>query len=127
MCVYLQWASAKGIKFCTEKLPLESLDVSLAEIFCWNSLKNGQDYEWNSLAAMQASLDKHLKEYDIYSLLTNRDFSTSQTTLEGKAILISEEKFGKRPNKNCSLSKDKVWECGQFGCYSPLLLINVQR
>lgn len=76
---------------------------------------------------MQASLDKHLKEYDIYSLLTNRDFSTSQTTLEGKAILISEEKFGKRPNKNCSLSKDKVWECGKFGCYSPLLLINVQR
>ena len=50
--------------------------------------KNGQDYELNSLAAMQASLDKHLKEYDIYSLLTNTDFSTSQTTLEGKAILI---------------------------------------
>ena len=82
MCVYLQWASAKGIKFCTEKLPLESLDVSLAEIFCWNSLKNGQDYEWNSLAAMQASLDKHLKEYDDkYSLLAHREFSSSQISI----------------------------------------------
>ena len=33
MCVYLQWAGAKGIKSCTEKLPLESLDVIFQKFF----------------------------------------------------------------------------------------------
>ena len=114
----LHWETASWIFGC-----------HLAEFFCWNSYKNGQDYEWNSLAAMLASLDKHLKEYDdIYSLLTNRDFSTSQSTLEGKAILIQEEKCGKRPNKTVACPKKRFGNVVNLAVIHLFCLwMNVQR
>ena len=70
------------------------------------------------LLLFKACLDRYLKECGYkYSLLTHREFSTSPSVLEGKAILLREEGHGKRPNKSCSLSKEEVekrWEYGQF-------------
>lgn len=128
MGVYLQWAGAKGKETCIEKLSPEILDVILQQFYAEIRKKNGQDYEPNSLAAMQAGLDRHLKEKGYkYSLLTHREFSTSRSVLEGKAKLLREEGRGKRPNKSCSVSKEeveKLWESRQFGCHSPQALIN---
>ena len=63
-----------------------------------------------------------------YFLLTHREFSTSLSVLEGKAVLLWEKWHGKRPNKNCCLSKEgveKLWEFCQFGYHSHCILVSV--
>ena len=63
-----------------------------------------------------------------YFLLTHREFSTSLSVLEGKAILLREKWHGKRPNKNCCLSKEgveKLWKFCQFGYHSHCILVSV--
>ena len=87
---------------------------------------NSTDYELASLANMEAALDRRLmKSGCMYSLLTSRHFLKSKNVL--KARVLREQGKGKRPNKTCSLSHDKIeqlWQSGQFGYHSPIALIS---
>ena len=56
-------------------------------------------YEPDSLGVMLASLDRHLREKDAaFSIAMDIEFSNSRKELEGKASLLRQEGFGKRPN-----------------------------
>ena len=89
---------------------------------------NGNEYEPNPLASMQAGIDRYLKENNYHvSIIRDRVFSTSRAVLEGKCKNLREHGKGKRPNKSNSLSESEVnilWECGQLGTPSLLSLIN---
>ena len=94
---------------------------------------NGDEYEPNFLASMQAGIGRYLKENNYHvSIIRDRVFSPSRAVLSGAALerksknLIEHGK-GKRPNKSNSLSESEVnilWECGQLGTHSPMYLIN---
>ena len=104
------------------------LDEILQQFYAEVKRKDGTDYEPSSLANMQVALDRHLREAGyMYQLLTSKHFLNSRNILEGKARLLREQGKGKRPNKGCSLSNDKIeqlWQSGQFGYHSPMTLIN---
>ena len=89
---------------------------------------NGDEYEPNFLASMQAGIGRYLKENNYHvSIIRDRVFSTSRAVLEGKCKNSREHGKGKRPNKSNSLSESEVnilWECGQLGTHSPMSLIN---
>ena len=85
------------------------MDEILQQFYADVKRKDGTDYEPSSHANMQAALDRRLREAGyMYSLLTNRHFLNSRNVLEGRARLLREQGKGKRPNKSCSLSNDKI-------------------
>ena len=90
---------------------------------------NGDEYEPNSLASMQAGIDRYLKNINYHvSVLRDRVFSTSSAVLEGKCKNLREHGKGKQPNKSNRLPESEVkilWECGQLGTHSPMSLINI--
>ena len=58
--------------------------------------KDGQDYEPESLAVMQCSLDRHLKNCGRnYSILRDREFANSRQQLEAKARELRAQGYGK--------------------------------
>ena len=89
---------------------------------------NVDEYEPNSLASMQAGIDRYLKENNYHvSIIRDRVFSKSRAVLEGKCKNLREHGKSKRPNKSNRLSESEVnvlCECGQLGTHSPLSLIN---
>ena len=89
--------------------------------------KHGKDYEPSSLAAMESSIDRYLRELNYeYSILNSRFFKGSRDVLEGKAHLLCEKGLGKKPNKTNSLTRqeeDILWECGQLGDKTPKSII----
>ena len=104
------------------------MDVILQSFYAEIKKQNGDDYEPNSLSAMQASIDRYLK-YNRYpnSLLRDRDFATCRSVLEGKARFLRENCKGNRPNRAHSLTKDEeqvLWDCGQLGLTTPRSLLN---
>ena len=79
---------------------LKTLDVNLQQFYAEIRKRNGQHYEPNSLAAMQAGSERNLKKCGYqYSLLIHREFSKSLPVPEGKVILPREKGLGKRPKK----------------------------
>ena len=57
---------------------------------------NGDEYEPNSLASMQAGIDRYLKENNYHvSIIRDRVFSTSRAVLEGKCKNLREHEKGK--------------------------------
>lgn len=97
-------------------------------VFRRNQEKNGTDYEPNSLASMQASIDRFLKESGYpYSILNDRAFWDSRSVLEGKARFLREEGKGNRPNRADSLTPEEeevLWRCGQLGMDTPRAVLN---
>ena len=85
------------------------MDDILQQFYADVKRKDGTDYEPSSHANMQAALDRRLREAGyMYSLLTSRYFLNSRNVLERRARLLREQRKGKRPNKSCSLSNDKI-------------------
>ena len=63
-------------------------------------------YELSTLAAMQCSIDRYLRESNYeYSVLNSRLFKGSRDVLERKARLAHEKGLGKKPNKKNSLTR----------------------
>ena len=58
-----------------EDIPVEELDAVLCKFYAELRRKDGEEYEPDSLAVMQASLDRHLKNVGRpYSILCDRQF-----------------------------------------------------
>ena len=128
MSAYMSWAKMRNKETDIHKVPPFELDLILQSFYAELKKQDGQDYEPNSLASMQASIDRYLKNNGyIYSIIRDREFASSQSVLEGKARLLRENGKGKRPNRSHSLTKDEeivLWDCGQLGISSPRSLIN---
>ena len=128
MRVYNEWATIRNAEKNILELPPYQLDLLLQSFYAEVKKKKGGDYEPNSLASMQASIDRFLKENGYaHSILKGREFSSSRSVLEGKARLLREKGMGNRPNRAHSLTKDEelvLWKCGQLGSNSPQSLIN---
>jgi len=78
---------------------VKQLDETLQKFFAEIRKKDGSEYEPDSLRVMLASLDRHLREKDAaFSIAKDIEFSNSRKVLEGKARLLRQEGFGKRPN-----------------------------
>ena len=77
--------------------PLSWARCNSLPFFRWNSKKkDGQDYEPESLAVMQCSLDRHLKNCGRnYSILRDREFANSRQQLEAKARELRAQGYGK--------------------------------
>ena len=109
LCVYLSWVKLRNKEQEIERLEPSRLDEILQEFYAEVKRKDGTDYEPSSLANMQAALDRSLREAGyMYSRLTSRYFLNSRNVLEVKARLLREQGKGKRPNKSCNLSNDKI-------------------
>ena len=127
MRMFCQWAQKRDHPQNIEVLAPDTLDSILQHIFAEFNKKDGKDYEPSSLAAMQSSIDRYLRESNYeYSILNSRFFKGSQDALQGKARLLHEKGLDKKPNKTSSLTRqeeDILWECGQLGDKTPKSII----
>ena len=65
----------RGEERVLEDIPVEELDAVLCKFYAEVRRKDGEEYEPDSLAVMQASLDRHLKNVGRpYSILCDRQF-----------------------------------------------------
>ena len=128
MRVFNSWVALRGEVRPIYLLPPIDLDKVLQSFYAEVRKTNGNEYEPNPLASMQAGIDRYLKENNYHvSIIRDRVFSTSRTVLEGECKKLREHGKGKRPNKSNSLSESEVnisWECGQLGTHSPISLVN---
>ena len=128
MRVFNSWAALRGEVRPIYLLSPIDLEKVLQNFYAEARKANGDEYEPNSLASMQAGIDRYLKENNYHvSIIRDRVFSTSRAVLEGKCKNLREHGKGKRPNKSNSLSESEVnilWECGQLGTHSPMSLID---
>ena len=80
---------------------IDTIDIILRYFFAEINQKEGKDYEASSLAAMQSSFDRYLRESNCdYSILNSRFFKGSRDVLEGKARLLREKGLGKKTKQN---------------------------
>ena len=97
---------------------------------CTQPKKDGCEYEPDNLRVMLASLDQHLREKDAaFSIAKDIEFSNSRKVLEGKARLLRQEGFGKRPNAAKALTsqdEELLWSKGVLGSHSPQSLIQTR-
>ena len=116
MRVFNSWAVLRGEVRLIYLLSPTDLDKVLQSFYAEVRKTNGDEYEPNSLASMQAGIDRYLKESNYHvSIIRDGLFSTSRAVLEGKCKNLREHGKGKRPNKSNSLSESEVnilWECG---------------
>ena len=123
MRIFCQRAQKRNHPKNIEALAPETLDSILQHFFAEINKKDGKDYESLSLAAMQSSIDRYLRESNYkYSVLNSRLFKGSRDVLEGKARLLREKGLGRKPNKTNSLTRqeeDILWECGQLADKTP--------
>ena len=107
--VWISWAESKN--FGTNLLSYEAKQLD----------------EPDSLRVMLASLDRHLREKDAaFSIAKDIEFSNSRKVFEGKARLLRQEGFGKRPNAAKALTsqdEELLWSKGVLGSHSPQSLI----
>ena len=125
---YLSWAETRNQRQDIENLSPVDLNAVLGQFYAELKKKNGEDYEPESLAVMQASLDRHLKEKG-YTLSIVRDpqFYSSNKILKGKATKLREEGKGSRPNASKALTwaeEIELWKAGKLGVDNPETLIH---
>ena len=128
MNCFKEWATLKKIGNDIEKLAPFELDLTLQNFFTEVRKRNGKEYEHNSLASLQAGLDRYLrmKNYK-FSILNHQYFARSRAVLEGKEKYLRQLSTGKRPNKASSLSTEEeemLWSSHQLGFDTPTLLIH---
>ena len=71
------------------------LNRSLEKFYAEVNIKNGQDYEPDSLRVIIAALDRHLREKQhLLSIVKDREFHSPKQVLDGKAKLL-------RKKNNC--------------------------
>ena len=83
--VFNSWAALRGEVRTIYLLSSIDLDKFLQSFYAEVRKTNGDEYEPNFLASMQAGIDKYLKENNYHvSIIRDRVFSTSRAFLEGK-------------------------------------------
>ena len=126
--VFKEWATVKQQTTEIETIPPESLDLVLQQFYAELKKKNGSDYEPESLAVMQASLDRHLREQNYgYSILRDDKFYNSNKVLKGKASQLRQHGKGNRPNASQPLTwedEEKLWSLGRLGNTTPESLLH---
>ena len=127
MRVFCQWAQKRDHSKNIEVLAPDTLNSILQHFFVEINKTDGKDYEHYSLAAMQSSIDRYLRESNCeYSILNSRFFKGSRDVLEGKARLLHEKGLGKKPSKTNSLTRqeeDILLECSQLVGKTPKSMI----
>ncbi|CAH3158175.1 unnamed protein product [Porites lobata] len=132
--VWTSWAESKNFETNLLSYEAKQLDETLQKFLAEIRKKDGSEYEPDSLRVMLASLDRHLREKDAaFSIAKDIDigvrekfFSNSRKVLEGKARLLRQEGFGKRPNAAKALTsqdEELLWSKGVLGSHSPQSLI----
>ena len=125
---YISWAKLRSQRQDIENLSPRELNSVLGQFYAELKKINGEDYQPESLAVMQASLDRHLKEKG-YTLSIVRDpqFHSSNKILRGKATKLREEGKGSRPNASKALTwqeEAELWKAGKLGDHDPETLIH---
>jgi len=124
---YKSWAKERKEREDIENLPPEHLNLILERFYAELCKQDRSDYEPESLAVMQASLDRYLKErnYPI-SIVRGTQFTSSNSALKGKACQLREKGKGGRPNSAKPLTRsdeDELWQAGKLGTGDPESLI----
>ena len=126
--VFREWAVVKQQPAYIETIPPEKLDLVLQQFYAEVKKKNGEDYEPESLAVMQASLDRHLRERNYgYSIVRDDKFCNSNKVLKGKASKLRQLGKGNRPNSSQPLTwedEEKLWSLGRLGNTTPESLLH---
>jgi len=117
--VFQSWARNQKTEEKIERYSVAELNVVLRRFYAEVRKQNGDNYEPDSLAVMQASLDRYLKENEYpKSIIKDKEFASSKEVLEGKARLLRENGLGKKPHASRSLTKQEeeaLWECKELG------------
>ena len=125
--VWTSWAESKNFETNLLSYEAKQLDETLQKFFAEICMKDGSEYEPDSLRVNLASLDRHLREKDAaLSIAKDIEFSNSRKVLEGKARLLRQEGFGNRPNAAKALTsqdEELLWSKGVLGSHSPQSLI----
>ena len=89
---YLSWAQLRNQRHDIQNLSPAELNSVLGQFYAELKKKSGKDYELQSLAVMQASLDRHLKENGYTtSIVRDPQFYSSNKILKGTATKLREE------------------------------------
>ena len=122
------WAKENNKREDIENIPPTELNVILEKFYAELRKKDSTDYEPESLAVMQASIDRYLKERNYAtSIIRGTEFYSSNLTLKGKAAELREKGKGSRPNASKPLTKpdeDELWKGGKLGTNDPETLIH---
>ena len=127
---YQRWAEKNGQVLNLQEITDPVKLNGVLELFFANVKKlDGGEYEPCSLQALQAALDRHLKENGMkVDLYKDFEFSGSRDVLEGKAKYLRQKlNMGKYPNKASSITRTEeasLWTGGQLGTSDPRTLIH---
>ncbi|XP_070548142.1 uncharacterized protein KIAA1958 homolog [Ptychodera flava] len=110
------------------EIPPADLDNLLASFFWSVKMKNGKEYEPDSLSSYQKSIDRHLREMRYNkSIIRDDEFQRSRESLAAKRKKLKAEGKGNMPCKASALTESdetKLIESGQLGTSSPDAIIN---
>ena len=100
MRVFCQWAQKRDHPKNIKILAPDTLDSILQHFVTEINKKDGKDYEPSSLAAMQSSIDRYLRESNYeHSILNSRFFKGSRDVLEGKLAYYAKKDLAKNETK----------------------------
>ena len=124
-----KWCEARNIDDRIERFSPQALDEVLTKSYVEARKTDGSEYEPDSLRAMQASIDRYLRQKSyLESIITGREFRRSQETLKSKANLLRYQGKGKRPNRAQPYSRvdeEIFWTEGKLGNHNGVALTNV--
>jgi len=104
--VFNEWKVQRKEARKLEDIPCHEPDAILCRFFAEIRKRDRQDYDPESLAVMQCSLDCHLKRCGRkYSILRDREFANSRQQLGAKARELQAQGYGKRKNASHVLSE----------------------
>jgi len=127
--VFDLWRAQRSEVRKLEEIPEDELDDILCRFYAEIRKQNGDEYEPDSLAVMQSSVERHLKNNGkSYRILRDRKFAKSRQQLNAKAKQLREKGYGKKKTAADALNKDDeefLWQSGEIGKHSAEALINV--
>ena len=129
MAVWAEWCQARKNNVNMESYCPQALDGLLNKFYVEIRKKDGTDYEPDSLRVMQTAIDRYLRHKNYpASIITGREFTKSQETLDAKAKQLRRQGKGKRPNKAQPYSEtdeEIFWREGKLGNHNGLALTHV--
>ena len=101
MSAWAEWCKARNINVNMESYCPQVLDGLLNKFYVEIRKKDGTNCEPDSLRVMQAAIDRYLRHNNYpVSIITGREFTKSQETLDAKAKQLRRQGKGKRPDKS---------------------------